>query len=88
MNLGSLAADVLFEIMDHLSVVDVLRSRQAGNDLFPEKGLLISLVHPLHRSVHIFNGSHGTRLSGIKRLLRRLGLPPFVSHFGSPRCSI
>ena len=66
-NLGSLAADVLFEIMDHLSVVDVLRFRQAGIDFFPEKALLISLVslvHPLHRSVHIFNGSHGTRLSG------------------------
>ena len=40
-NLGSLAANVLFEIMDHLSIIDVLRFRQAGIDFFPEKALLM-----------------------------------------------
>ena len=41
-NLGSLAVDVLFEIVDHLSVLDVLRFRQVCSPyFFPEKGLLI-----------------------------------------------
>ena len=30
-NLGLLAADVLFELLDHLSVLDVLRFRQVCN---------------------------------------------------------
>jgi len=33
-NLGSLALDILFEIIDHLSVLDVLRFRQVCNTVF------------------------------------------------------
>jgi hypothetical protein len=59
-NLGSLASDILFELLDHLSVPDVLRVRQVCSTVSLQK----RCTHPFHRLISTLNGSHGTRLSG------------------------
>ena len=46
-NLGSLAVDILFEVIDHLSVPDVLRFRQVCNPVF---SLENPAPNPFHRS--------------------------------------
>jgi len=60
-NLGSLAADILFELLDHLSVPDVLRVRQVCSTVSLQN---VACTHPFHRLISTLNGSHGTRLSG------------------------
>ena len=68
LTLGSLAVDVLFEVLDHLSVLDVLRFRQVCTPVSRKKEnnkiIIKGFTHPVHRFVDILNGSHGTRPFG------------------------